>query len=279
MILVGCGSEPVREAKPGFVVAAAADKTTVGSARVAGSTALERGSDRVVIQRVVGEQNFDAKTSRLKMTSPLSDFDPTKEDVVLEAISLSTTSYQSISGMELPPGKRWIRFDASDLGVQNTKLQSWGSGDPADGLQFLAGVRNVRRTGQEEIRGTETTRYTVTIDLSLLMELIAKGSKKLSPDFAKGLDVLRDRVDLTRLPGEVSLDSKGRVRRMRYSLSVPSDGKTIRVSTDLEYFDFGAPVSISAPPVDTTVPFADVADQWRGFFSDLQAGTGSDRAA
>lgn len=192
----------------------------------------------------------------------------------------------AVPGGDTPVDKPWTSVSGDEevrcsgsVVLENTELQSWGSGDPADGLQFLAGVRNVRRAGEEEIRGTETTRYTVTIDLSLLMELIAKGSKKLSPDFAKSLDVLRDRVDLTRLPGAVWLDSEGRVRRMRYSLSVPSDGQTVRVSTDLEYFDFGAPVSISAPPEDTTVPFAEVADQWRGFFSDLQASTGSDRAA
>jgi hypothetical protein len=276
-LLVGCGAGSAPEAKPGFVVAAAAGKTTVGSARLAGSVSIASGSQHAVIQRMTGEQDFEANTSRVAMTSPLSQFEPTKDDLVITAIGIAGTSYQSISGLDLPGGKRWIRFDPADLNLQPDDFQSFGSGNPADGLQFLEGVRNVRPAGNDEIRGTATTRYDVTIDITRLMDLIAKGSKKLSPDFAKGLDALKDQVDLTRLPGAVWLDGEGRVRRFRYSISVPAEDEAMRVSTSLEFFDFGSPVSITAPPQDSTVPFSEVQDQWRAFLSDLQ-GSGSDPA-
>ena len=247
VLAAGCGSGAKPEAKPEFVISASVEKTSAGTVHVSVVTELEgeHEGERFVVQRSSGEQDFRSNTARLKSISPLTEVNPDRTDIVVDAISIGTTTYQRIEGLDLPPGKEWVRIAPTDLGVPQTR-QSIGSGDPADGLQFLEGVSNARASGSAEVRGVPTTKYRVTIDIQRLVDLMAKGSEKLSPGFADGLRELRDQIDLSRLPGAVWLDEAGRVRRFRLAMPIPGDNVSV-VSTT-EFYDFGAPVSISAPP-------------------------------
>jgi hypothetical protein len=274
-LATACGAGATHEAKPAVVISTAYDKTTAGTSRMKGSVTLESEGERLEVQRFTGEQDFDAKTSSAVMRSPLSELDATRDDIVIDAVSVAGTTYERISGLDLPAGKHWVRIRPSDLDVTSADGQAIGSGDPADGLQFLTGVRNARSVGSESVRGTPTTKYTVTIDMERLMDLIAKGSEELSPGLAKGFDALREQVDLSRLPGAVWLDRSGRVRRFRYSVAIRSARRSVRTIATLEFFDFGAPVPVAAPPGDDTVPYAEVSDRMRDFFADLQSDTPS----
>jgi hypothetical protein len=272
VLFVGCGSATTQADKPGFVVAAAGGKTTVGTVRMAGTVTLFRADGRhAVIQRMAAEQDFEVKTAHLVMTTPLSEIDPSRDDIVITMVAIAGTSYQHIPGVALPAGKEWIRFDAGALGETEADRQSIGSGNPADGLQFLKGVRDAKPAGADEVRGVPTTKYTVTFDVNQLLDQAARGLKKITPEFQQSLDNLRDSMDVGSLPGAVWLDAEGRVRRLRYSLLSPPTEGSVRGVTNLEYFDFGIPLSITAPPDGTVAPFSSVRSALRQYFAELAA--------
>ncbi len=84
VLVSGCGD--AKEAvKPAVVISAAADKTATGTARISSTTALEGAGHRAEIQRMTGEQSFADKSSSLEMRTPLSEMDPTRDDIVIDA--------------------------------------------------------------------------------------------------------------------------------------------------------------------------------------------------
>jgi hypothetical protein len=274
----GGGAGERSEPDPGTLISASVDRTSRGTAAVSAKVALRRGDDSATIQTMEGEQDFEAQSSSLSIMSPLSRFDPSLADQHIDMIGIGNGAYQRIEGLELPAGKEWVAYSSADFGVTESDRQAFGSGDPADGLQFLSGVRKAREVGTAEVRGTPTTKYAVTIDLDRMMDLLAKGSKVLSPQFGRMLKQLRAEVDLANLPGAVWLDGQGRVRRFEYSIDAPNQQGISTVATT-EFYDFGEPVSIVAPPVDETVPFAEVADAVREFLARAAPQPASDPGA
>jgi hypothetical protein len=167
----------------------------------------------------------------------------------------------------------------SDLGVTTDEGASLGSQDPSDGLQFLSGVRDARRVGSATVRGEATTRYRVSIDLRRMLELLTRTSKAMVPQLAQGLQALQQHQDMSALPGSVWIDASGRVRRFDYAMPVtPPHRPAYRVVTDLEYFDFGTPVSATPPDAADTVPFSVARQPLQDFFARAQAQTSSPSA-
>jgi hypothetical protein len=78
-------------------------------------------------------------------------------------------------------------------------------------------------------------------------------------------------VDDHHLPGAVWLDAAGRVRRFRYTFAGLSEG--VDSVTEIEYSDFGEPVSIDVPPAEQTVPYASVVGQLRAAAAGSDGGT------
>jgi hypothetical protein len=111
------------------------------------------------------------------------------------------------------------------------------------------------------------------MDLDHMLKVIRQGAKQISPAAERGLQALRRRVDVHRLPGAVWLDDTGRVRRFRYTLTGFTPG--VDSVTEVDYSRFGDPVNIEAPSADTTVPIADLIDQLRGASGGTSAGAGA----
>lgn len=126
------------------------------------------------------------------------------------------------------------------------------------GLAFLRGATKVFPYGGEEVRGVNTYRYSLVVDLAL--------AAASSPDQRAALDAAAAAIGPVLWPADVWLDADGRVRRLQMAedpharttttkanLLFAKDGNFLAL-TNLTFFDFGA-----APPTPAPGPDASIA--------------------
>jgi hypothetical protein len=135
----------------------------------------------------------------------------------------------------LPDAKPWIRTDDQD---DPFDPQARALRDPTTLLAFLRAVSSgVTEVGEETIDGVATTRYDGTLDLEKVVEQAPADQR----------EELRDELDLfdhetaTTFPYSVWADEQGIARRVRFQ-----EGPE-RMTTTIDFFDFGAPVVLDLP--------------------------------
>ncbi len=148
---------------------------------------------------------------------------------------------------KLPNGAKWLKLDLAKvegtLGLNPSSLTSGGA-DPAEYLRELRSAgANVKVVGHEQVRGEETTRYSATVNLQKALESQGANSKAA----AEALKKLSATLGSTSLPVEAWIDGKGLLRKVRIKLSESVSGQTIGADVSLEYFNFGAQPSVTAP--------------------------------
>jgi len=142
---------------------------------------------------------------------------------------------------ELPGGKAWVKLDLSQLGesegIDLGQLTSGGQLQPNDLLGMLEGEgAKVQTVGPATIDGVATTHYRVTIDLAKALE----SSGLTSP-------MLKDLAGRVKTAFEnVWIGKDGLVRRVQFAYSVPS--KAMRIGMTMDLYDYGADISVAAPP-------------------------------
>lgn len=152
----------------------------------------------------------------------------------------------------------WLRVDlaeaASETGVDLGQLDQMGSNDPRQGLAVLSGVADdgVQELGEEQVRGTDTTRYRARIDLRKAAD--ESGAITDGEAFERFVESLG--TDTIRV--EVWIDDDNQVRRMRMPFPVPEEAGSGEVTMTVEYYDFGAEVDVDEPPADDVVHFQEV---------------------
>ncbi|WP_142107586.1 hypothetical protein [Pseudonocardia cypriaca] len=153
---------------------------------------------------------------------------------------------------------RWQKTDFS--AVVNTPV---GQHDPSQQLDLLRGVSDdVRQVGTTQVRGDEVTQYAITIDpqrLATASGVVVDGGLVQAALRAAGP-----------MPGQVFVDSDGRVRRLE--VDIATNGANLAASPEMskmlgdnprvqemlrerrttskismEYFDFGIPVTAQEP--------------------------------
>jgi len=266
----GGGGE--QSVKPAVLIQSAPAKTTAQASRVATSVSLNVDGKTETVQSTEGVQDPSTHVVDLTLTSPLSKFDASRQDLVVHILSTELgVVYEQISGLTFPGAKSWVRITRADVGISDAAAASGGSGDPADGLQFLQGVHDPIEIGTETVRGVATTHYGVTVDLTRLLDLIAQSSAKLSPGFASKLGHLKGKLALDQLPGGVWLDERGRVRRFELSMTVKSGSRQVTTNERDEFYDFGTEVVVTPPPANQVADFPAVVDELRNYISSLTA--------
>jgi hypothetical protein len=158
---------------------------------------------------------------------------------------------------QLPTGKTWISMNLNTiseakLGTSLSQL-STSSQDSTKLLSYLQSVSTsgITTVGPATIKGVQTTEYKATIDLT-------KQADQKSPAAQAAIKSLEAQLNATTLPVQVWLDAQGRVRQVSKQLQVStnaqsSGGTTVpaasgSISTTVEYYDFGTPVSVQPPP-------------------------------
>jgi len=141
-------------------------------------------------------------------------------------------AFEKNRGISIPAGKSWVRFPAplrpggTDTLVNLTQFgigpSDLGQVSPQDLLGLLQSVSQVRQTGAAAGHGWTGTAYSFTY----------------TRDFGGPLHLV------LRVKGTVGVDREGRVRQLDADYSI---GNT-RQRSEMTFGDFGALVSVSAPP-------------------------------
>ena len=136
-------------------------------------------------------------------------------------------------------GKPWGRYELPER-PEATSGPTPFTENPLERLAELGELRSpVVEVGEENVRGVRTVRYRTTIDKS---ERPSPTGKAPSEEY---------RASMRNVRVDVWIDGTNRFRRFRES-SVVADA---RLTTTLEVFDVGQPVTIELPPEDQVGPF------------------------
>jgi hypothetical protein len=138
------------------------------------------------------------------------------------------------------PGKPWAKNAGESKDIASALKQS----DPRLALKMFADVGTLEPVGTETVNGVSATHYSVTVEL-------AKLAKKF-PDLADILDVLIKQGIKTQ-DVQLWVDDQKRPVRIVTSAQLPNPakpGSKIASKQTVDFTDWGAPVSIQAPPAD-----------------------------
>ena len=213
-------------------------------------------SSRVITVKGTGVTDFSGAASSMTMGTPgMGD---------LETRQVGKTVYVKLPdefAAQTSGSKPWVRVDLDALYGQQyggAPVQGGASGDPTRQLEYLRGVSDsVEKIGEERVRGVPTTHYEATVDLKGEVAGQDAGAKKANQE-------LVERLGTSKLPVEVWIDEENRVRRYALDVSVPMAENSapqdapqaadrLRTRMVIEYYDFGTPVDVQAPPQDQTM--------------------------
>lgn len=148
----------------------------------------------------------------------------------------------------LPAGKSWIKMDLAQMGAEmgfdfEALLEQSQGSDPLAQMEMLQGLDGeIEELGSELIRGVPTTHYRFTVDAAQAFE---------NPAFeGMDLDAVREQLGDQQIPIELWIDRDNLMRRMRYSMDMqdPESGRSLTMTFESDFFDFGAEQDVTAPP-------------------------------
>ena len=141
-------------------------------------------------------------------------------------------------------GKSWAKLDLSTIAPG---VGTIGNPNPMQSFdQLRKPGSEVEEVGEEEVRGTKTTHYRTVLDLTSSID-------QLGGAMAEQVEPLRQK--LAAVPVDVWLDGDDRIRRQRTTLDLSLPGSAgsataTKVTTTVEAFDYGKPVTIELPNPD-----------------------------
>jgi hypothetical protein len=154
-----------------------------------------------------------------------------------EAIFDGGVTYVRLEAMAkwLPGAKPWIRTEDQD---DPFDPQARALRDPTTLLAFLRAVSSgVTKVGEDTVDGVATTRYDGRLDLEKVVEQAPADQRE---ELRSELDLLEQETATT-FPYSVWADEQGVARRVRFQ-----EGPE-RMTTTIDFFDFGAPVVLDLP--------------------------------
>jgi hypothetical protein len=150
----------------------------------------------------------------------------------------------------LPGGKPWVRLDLVELAKRGDfdlgQLQSFSENDPRRTLDYLRAVSGeIETLGSEKVRGVQTTHYRAVVNLRKYPDLVPD---ELRESVQEAVDRLIEQVGIGAVPVEVWIDDDQLVRRMAMEFDVAAGTTPVASKVTMEMFDYGVPVSVTAPP-------------------------------
>jgi len=155
----------------------------------------------------------------------------------------------------------WLSISPEDLGADVDGFDlGLGANDPTKVLEALRGVSDeVELVGEEEVRGVETSRYRVVIDLDKAVEAMPEEARA-------GYREEMAELGVSDLPLDVWIGDDGLVYRMSLDLVEMAGDAASEEDLDglqegemvLELYDYGADIQIEVPDPSEVTPFVDV---------------------
>jgi hypothetical protein len=268
-LAAGCGQAAVTSSAPvepkpstGLIAESAAATADAGTARAAYTMRMTglQGASGGVNARGTGAVDFAARSTELRMHMTVPQAGMTLD---MSERMIGTTMYIRSPLFAGAIHKPWLKLDLQKLGkaagIDMNAAMSTGGSDPTQMLAYLnAASDSIDRVGSEDVRGTETTHYHVVVDLLKMANTV--------PAAKQGAlrRTLRREVELIgthTMPIDVWIDAHGLVRRehIGFSMQPPGASATVGMQMTIEYFDFGAPVHVVAPPAGQVADLSDLA--------------------
>lgn len=224
----GSAASSTAQAPAVAVRAAAQTSHGVGSSRYALDTSTSVSGRKVSITGA-GAFDYAARTGTLAITLPQGKVD---ERIV---------AGKAYIGLSQQPGT----YYAVELGT----LQGTTFGASTDPTSFSASLGSagddVQRVGAEKVRDADTTHYRGTIDVQKALSATEGVARKQ-------VEATLGRTGLKSVPFDAWIDGQGRLRKYLLTLDLPASaatgGQPVKNSTQVELYDFGTPVRVTAPP-------------------------------
>ena len=264
LVLAGCANAAVLDrASPedslARVQGAAAKVTEAGSARLSMTVRTIFAGEEVAASTAttVGAYDFAAHKGQMDTTIKPAGM-PFR--VTEHTLVIGSTVYIKMENppeaSALPDGvpavpedhhKPWAKLELpkelAGQGGLGLGLEPDVGADPTQTLAYLkAAASKVELIGSEQLRGTLTTRYAVTLDAA---KVAAQAPEELQ-GFADASGLAFPK------PADVWIDQQGRLRKIHYTMTMNAPGEAtptpITLETTLELYDFGVAVHVTPPP-------------------------------
>ena len=240
VLAVGCGTEhvPATTSQPPDL-AAAVSNTQGQSARIA-ATISTQSQGMTVSFTETGLFDFASSRGMVTMQSPMG----------VTEIFIPPTTYikdpgDASDGGALPDGKTWMALPDASTSASALLGIGVGGGDPADLLASLTAMSSgVTSLGRSAIRGVPVTGFAFKVDPAKAAGT-APGADRAS------LEALSKLFGAAEIPVDVWVDGRNLVRQEKLTLAGAGvtgapGGVHLVITTD--FYDFGVPVRVSAPP-------------------------------
>ncbi|WP_406496597.1 hypothetical protein OG936_20915 [Streptomyces sp. NBC_00846] len=158
-------------------------------------------------------------------------------------------------------GKHWINYAYADLaklaGASGEAMkQQMQNTTPDQGVKSLLASGDVKKVGQEDVRGVSTTHYSGTVDVAALT---AKNSR-LDADQLDQLKKQLNDAGITTEQVDIWVDEND----LLVKKTERGQMKTGELNSTVYYSDYGTKVAVEAPPANDTVDFTDLVKQQQG---------------
>lgn len=158
-------------------------------------------------------------------------------------------------------GKHWINYSYADLAelsgasgeVMKEQMQNT---TPDQGVKALLASGDVKKAGQEDVRGVATTRYTGTVDVA---ELTAKNSELDAAQLAEFKKQLSD-AGITTEKVDIWVDKND----LLVKKTERGQMKTGELNSTVFYSDYGTKVSVERPPASDSIDLSELLKQQQG---------------
>ncbi|WP_406453688.1 hypothetical protein OG782_22510 [Streptomyces sp. NBC_00876] len=158
-------------------------------------------------------------------------------------------------------GKHWISYSYDDLaemgGASGVAMkEQMENTSPDQGVKPLLASGDVKRVGQEDVRGVSATHYSGTVDVA---ELTAKNSK-LDADQLSALKKQLNDAGITTEKIDIWIDEND----LLVKKTERGQMKTGELNSTVFYSDYGTKVSVERPPAGETIEFKELLKQQQG---------------
>jgi hypothetical protein len=260
-LLAGCGDgeqSVTVEATPEFLAASAERTADHQTARFESRVVQEYGGDAEGVGETttVGEYDAEADLVAGDLELVIEAGPSGQTEGSARTVQDGADVYFQGFPYDAPPlnvdDDEWVLIELPEelLEIAGSTAETGAVASPAQQLAALEdGLSDVEEVGEDEVRGLPTTHLSATYEL---------------PDEALEAfdDLLPDADPPGEMPVDVWVDGEGLIRRYESvnEISFSSGGQDVdlRTSTVIEYFDFGAEVSIEVPedatPLEDLVP-------------------------
>lgn len=250
VLAAGCGTQVAGGPSQAATLTAAVTHTGVQTARVAATTTMQMQS-MSFSYTATGMFDFAHSRGSLSMRQPIG----------LTELFIPPNVYVKLSagdGLAPPRGKSWFVISDGMLGGTSAAgaLGPFAGGaDPADLLTTLTGIAgSEKKVGTATVRGVAVTEYQVNIDPAKAAAHLPSSQRASFRQFAAALGS-------SAIPVDVWVDNQNLVRRIQVSLHLPAGSGVpagARVTESADFYDFGLPVHVTAPPPSQVASMQDI---------------------